>query len=259
MRLPETSAANLFLLDAKRKYINFAQATPSSLLALGVLNRANDTYVTQTTALAQPAWSVNALLGTYAGRNNPGIQVPETTVGVEGLTFNGTAQYLEYDAVATNFSGTETPFTVVSVASCVNPSSGTNTIWSATSVGNATPILSLHATGANLVFTETSSGGTKTASAATDTAVHVVTCIRDGSNLIIRVDGVQIASTAITSPAAQTYTGFCVGSQNYTSNTNFFAGSIGLVSMYAGVADIDEVEAYCLLHYGVQRGNVFNS
>src|ERR1017187_2272878 len=260
MRLPKTSATNLFLLDAKRKYINFAQANPSSLLALGVLNRANDTYFTQTTALAQPAWSVNALLGTYAARNNPGAQVPETTVGVEGLTFNGTAQYLEYDTLATNFSGTETAFTVVSLASCSAPSTGTNTVWSAAATGASTPILSLHATGGNIVFTEVSSGGTITATAATDTSPHVVTCIRTGTNIIIRVDGVVAATTAISSPASQTYNTFCVGSQNSNgSNGSFFTGSIGTVSMYLGSADIKAVEAYLLLAYGLQRGNVLNS
>jgi hypothetical protein len=147
---------------------------------------------------------------------------------------------------------------MVSLASCATPSSGTNTIWSAGSTGNASPVLSLHATGGNLVFTEVA-GATITASVATDTNPHVVTCIRTGTNIILRVDGVQVATTAIASPAAQTYTSFCVGSQHSTTNTNFFNGQIALLSMYLGVADIDEVEAFLLLDSGIQRGNVFNS
>lgn len=260
MRLPATSAANILLLDAGKKFVKINQfGTPGVLQVQSVLNRANEATIIQNTAAAQPTWSSNGLQATYAWRNNPGT-TQATPPGQPAIMFaSASSQYLEYDALATSFSGTETPFTIVSLYSCSTPSSGTNTIWSATASGSATPILSLHATGGNIVFTETSSGGTITATAATDTNAHVVTCTRTGTNITLRVDGAQVATTAIASPASQTYTAFCIGSQNFTSNTNFFNGAIHTVAAYLGVADIDEVEAYLLLRAGIQRGNVFNS
>ena len=255
MKMPLTSAANVFYLDSGRKFVNFASGTTN---AFSVVNRANQTAIVQTTSGAQPTYSGNGIQGTYAWRNNPGTQgsIPP---GQSALSFSG-AQYLEYDALASQFSGTETAFAMVSLASCSTPSSGTNTIWAAAATGAATPLLSLHCTGGNLVLTETSSGGTTSITSATDTNPHVVSAIRTGTTLILRVDGVQVGTASIATPASQTYGTFTVGSQNSNgTNGSFFHGAIGQMLMFLGNADIDEVEAFLLVRMGLQRTNVFNS
>src|ERR1700722_5548245 len=158
MRLPKTSAPNFLYLDPARKYVNLNQFTPGTVEIYSVLNRANETAMINTGSGA-PGWSPTGLQATYAWRNNPGAVIPGTP-GQPALTF-ATSEFLEYDALASQFSGTEKPMTMTCVMSCSAFASGTaNTVWAAAATGAATPILTLKYTSSNLHVTETSSGGT---------------------------------------------------------------------------------------------------
>lgn len=258
MRLPKTSSPNFLYLDPARKYVNLNQfPAPGVVQVYSVLNRANETAIINAAGTG-PDWSPTGLQATYAWRNNPGAVIPGTP-GQPALTLTGT-QFLEYDALASQFSGTELPMTMTCVMSCSAFASGTaNTVWAVGASGATIPLLTLKYTSSNLHATETSSGGTTDAYASIDGGVHVATVVRSASSLTLRVDGVQVATTTIGTPAAQTYNTFCIGAldQNGTRSL-FFNGSIGTMALYGGVADIDEVEAYLLLRAGVQRGSVFN-
>jgi hypothetical protein len=249
MRLPSTSAANLFLLDPARRFVNFNQGAYPALQALSVLNRANDAAVIQASSSAQPIWANNAIGGAYVARNNPGIEL-QYTAGISGLKFSG-AQFLEYDALAASFSGTEMPLTVVCQAQCA---SAGGTIWGFGGAG-ATPKLSLSYSGGTLSLTEVSSAGTTTVSATLDTNAHCITAVRSGNGLALRIDSASAAAPVSLTPVASTYTTFCVGAVNSGGSVSGqFNGALGKLAVYAGVADVYQVETYMLLNAGIIRG-----
>lgn len=254
MQLPATSAAQTFLMDPARKYVNFNQFAYPALKVQSVVERATQNAIIQLAGANQPVWSQAQLGGTYFARNFPGY--PDVTnasnaavsPNLPGLLFSG-AQYLEYDALAASYSGAEVPVTFVCQVQCA---SAGGTIWGFGDAG--TDVLELVYGGGLISLTEVNSHGTFSAAASMDNNAHVVTAIRSGGVLILRVDGVQVASHAVTA-GTEPFTTFAVGALNSGGSViSQFNGSLGVVAGYNGQADVLSVETFMLLDLGVIRG-----
>jgi hypothetical protein len=249
MRYPSTSAALLFLLDPARRYVNFNQFAYPALQAQSIIEKATQAAVIQNTSAAQPLWSGSAINSTYTAVNIPG-----SYPGVAGLTFSG-SQYMKYDNLSSSATGTETPLTVVCVASC-GASGGT--LWS---FGDAsTDVFSLSYSGGTLTLKEVNSSATFTAAATvTASTFHVFTAIRAANKIILRVDSVAGSPTSVTAEA-EPFTTFTVGALNSGGSVSSqFNGVLGKVAVYAGAADIYQVETELLLATGVIQGASVNT
>jgi hypothetical protein len=249
MRLPSTSAALTFLMDPSREFVQFNQFAYPALQALSVVNRATDTAVIQSTGSNQPVWSSNQLQGTYSWRNNPSTTTPGTP-GSPGFLFSG-AQYLEFDSLASVYAAAEAPLTVVCA---VSPAAAGGTIWSFADASDSYYLSLSYATG-NVVLKEINSHGTfSTSFAVTHDTIHVVTAVRSGNVLTLRVDGSQAGTAAVTAGTAVPTT-FVVGALNSNGSvTSLFNGSIGTTAVYSGSADILSVETFLLQDLGIIRG-----
>lgn len=244
MRTPATSSAQTFYLDPTRRNVIFNQFAYPTLQALSVFNKANDTAVIQGTSNLQPVWSGSLLAGTYVGRNNP-----EAT-GISGLLFSG-SQYMKYDSLATTYATPELALTVVCMVSCASTG---GTVWGFGDPSD-TYTLSLSYAGGTLSLSEVNSHGTFTASATvTHDTVHVVTAIRVGNTLTLRVDQLAGSAVAVTAGTAVPTT-FTVGALNSNGSVSSqFNGSIGKLAVYSGSADVFGVEVAWLQDLGVIRG-----
>lgn len=249
MRLPATSAPLTFLMDPSRAFVSFNQFAYPTLKAQSIVNRALDTAIIQNTSAAQPVWNQALLAGTYSFRNYPGYPgASGFNAGKAGLSFSG-AQYLSYNDLSSSYAGAEVPVTVVCQVAC--GSSG-GTIWS---FGNAsTPVLKLSYGSGTLTLSETNGSGTFSAAATVDTAVHVITATRVANTLYLRVDGAAAANHSITA-GTEAFTTFTVGALNSAGSVSAqFNGSLGMLAVYSGAADINSVETFMLQDAGVIRG-----
>lgn len=253
MQLPQTSAANLFRFSADAKYV----LTDASNNCSSVINLATQLPVLQGTLANQPLWSRRGLGGTYFFTNFPGKDAPGS-VGQDALSFTAaSSQFMTYNALSASAAGAEVPLTVCCAVSCATPTSATaRTVWSFGAAG-ANPLLTLKYVSSTLVLTQISDGATHTTTATdtpfTDTGVHVVSAVKTGTALNLRVDGVQVATAAITA-GTETFTTFTVGALGISGTTSlYFDGLIGTMVAYAGVADIQDVETYLMAEYGISR------
>lgn len=250
MRFPATSAAINFLMDPARKNVLFNQFAYPALQVQSVMNKATNMAIIQSTGSNQPVWSANAIQGTYSARNNPGVLGSYSPAGIAGLKFSG-SQYLEQDSVASVFAAPESALTVVAV---VSPASSGGTIW-AFADSTDTYKLSLSYSAGSLSLSEVNSHGTySTTFAITHDTVHVVTAIRSNNTLVLRVDGSQVGTAAVTAGTAVPTT-FTVGALNSNGSVSSqFNGALGKVAVYQGAADVYQVETFLLLEAGVVRG-----
>lgn len=242
MPLPTTSVPELFLMSPSQRFVAFN----SSLAVSSVVDRITNKPVQPLTSAAAPTWSNTAMGGAYFSANFPGSQ------DRSGLAFAG-SQNLEFDYLATSFDGYAN-LTITTVCQCTTPSGGmAQTVWALGASGSATPTLALQYKSGNLQLVEINSNGTYTASATTDSNVHVVTCSRVNGVLTLRVDGTQVATaTAVLSGDA--FNTFCMGQLNSNGATSLgFTGSMGHCMAWLGSADVERTEAFLVLEYGIVR------
>lgn len=259
MHLPATSAAQTFLMVPARKYVQFNQFAYPALQVFSVVERATQRAIIQSTGSAQPTWSQAELGGQFFYRNFPGY--PDTTNAagaavlpdLPGLGFSG-AQYLECDTIASYYAGSEVPLTVVCEAQCLNAG---GTLWGFGDASDGYYLSLSFSSGGGGTFTlkEVNSSGTFTASATGyGNNAHVVTAVRAGGSLFLRVDGAQVATAAITG-STENFSTFVVGALNSDGSvSSYFNGSLGTVAVYNGQADILSVETFMLQELGVILG-----
>ena len=269
---PSTDAPCYLSINPAMKYVTLGTANlPSTLTALSVQNRVGDQdAVIQSVAADQPGWSSNAISGAYIATTTPGAGAYPLTsaagtsasVGVPGFTFNGSSQFFEYDGIASEFSGTETGVTV----SCVVQRATTDGYVWAFGAAGATPFLLLKYASGALTLVD-SNGTTSCSVAAVNNNLAVVSASRSAAGVLsLRVWAnsagaavLQTATATIASPAATTYSTFCIGATNIGGSVgNFFTGNIGKFAVFGvqsgtSTADVEELEAEWLLSAGVSR------
>lgn len=245
MRTPATSAPAYLYLDPAERFILLNSFALPTLQIVSVANRVNDSApVIQSTGSLQPVWAKSVLGGTFISTN-----LPETT-GLSGLTYSG-AQYLPYNSLSTVFSGSETP---VAIVCQVAAASAGGTIWSLASSSASTPKLSLSYSGGVLSFTEVNGNGTFTTSTTLDTNVHVVSAVKVGSTISLRVDGAAVGSPTTITATSETYNTFTIGALNSNGSVSSqFNGTMGKVLVYGAPADIFAVEIELLIAVGIIR------
>jgi hypothetical protein len=261
MELPLTSAPQTFWINGNRDALLFntgayaTTATSSTLQVASVLNRAGkQNAVTQTTSANQPTWSSNALVGTHLVDMGWGATIASgaTVAGSPTLIFGGSPQCLEYDSLASLYSN-DAPVTVVAVVSNITAGGKICEFG----VSTSTHYLALEAASTtSLIFSELNATSTYTASATiTAASTHVVTGVRSGGFVTIRVDGAQIATTSIATAGTDVYDRFCIGAGNANGSiASYLTGQISELAVYSGAADILSVETYLLQKYGIIRG-----
>lgn len=263
MKTPTTSAPLYLFMDPAARYRILASASGNTTTALqvGSLTDRISGHSIVAGSSAAPIWSGSSFYGKYAaGAGTTSICAP--LAGQQaGVTFNGSTQCLEYDTLASQLpTGSDPPLTMVVEIACSAPNSGTNqTLFSFGASGSGTPLLECYINGGSLVFTETNTGGTSTATYAsfgtTNTAAHVVTAVRTGTALTLRVDGVQVATAALTA-ASGTFNFFCIGARHSNASTiNYFTGVIAHLLAFGsntgGIADIVDLEKELMLAAGI--------
>jgi len=280
MTLPNTDAPIYLLVDPSPRYITYGTANlPGSLTISSVLNRAGTTNaIVQNTAAAQPGWSSNALNGTFLWETSPGAgsypsssaQQTSSSVGTPGFTFNGSAQFFEYDALASTFSGLGVGITVSCVVQLSGSASGTNVVWALSSASGTTALSLQYNAATGALSINTTNGSTAATVSGVGSTLCVVSATRNSSGVSLRVwtnvgtapAGLPTLQTNSATVAAinETYTTFAVGAQVNTAGTgtNFFKGSVGQLAIYGvqsgtTTADIEEVEAEMLLNIGTSR------
>jgi hypothetical protein len=241
MKFPVSSAPIYFLMQPSFKYA----LTDVNNKCSSVINRITQFSIIQPTSSLQPTLTGSGLAGPFRSTNTP-----EST-GISSLVFGG-SQYMEHDGLAARYAGAEVPLTIMAVASCTSPSTGTQVVWALGSAGT-TPILSLQYNGGNIVLKQISSAGTATCTFATDAKLHVFTATKSATALTLRVDGVQVATAAITA-ATENFTTFVVGAQNNNGSvSNFLTGTTATIAAYGGVADVYAAEIDQLVGAGIIR------
>lgn len=248
MKIPQLSGPLYLLMQPSFKYA----LTDANNKCSSVINRATELPVLQLTAASQPTLAQTAA-GQWRSTNFP----KSTTISA--LVFSG-AQYMSHDVLATRFSGAEPPLTVLSVASCTSPATGTQTIWSFVGAGTS---LVLQYNSSNIVLKEVNGSGTFTVTVATDTKLHVFTAVRSATTLTLRIDGVQAGTTALTANT-ETFTTFSVGGTNTAGTvSNFLTGAIA-TTVVAGLAvnsgiypvEIDQLVATGIIRSATSGTNV---
>ena len=301
MTLPSAATAQLFLLDPAAKYVTLNPAgfktSPQTLSVLSAVERVSGNLIAQGSALTasvavtnEPTWSSTAISGAFLNGTAASTvpTSPASAQGAPGFSFNGTSQFFEYDTLATEglgfLDGYELGVCVTALIECATLGDATDqTVWSFGGSGGSYPSLSLFLSTATLHFTEVSSAGTTSATTVlsanttldikgvttnvANNGVHVVSCIKTagvGGHLILRVDGVQVAPTAVTLGATETYTNFCVGAKVLSSGAHslYWPGKIGQVSVFQVPSGSNppgglfEIENEMMLHAGVILGNL---
>jgi len=253
MQLPATSAAINFLMDPARKYVLFNQFAYPALQVQSVINRATDFAVIQQTGANQPVWKANAVQGTYSYVNNPGVLGSFLPAGIDGLVFSG-SQYLSHNSIA-SASDFATPEAGVTVVSVVNPASSGGTIWSFADATDGYSVSLSYSSGA-FHLSETNTHGTFTASATETVAnTYVVTAIRAGGALTLRVNSAVVAGPVAVTAGTVVPTTFTVGGLNSSGSVSSeFNGTLGVMAVYTGAADIYQVETFLLQKTGIILG-----
>lgn len=251
MHVPQTSAPMYFYMDPSERFVQFNQFSLPTLQAFSVINRATELPIIQTTTALQPVWAKGQLAGPFIANSSSGtIASSGTSGGAAGLVFSGAA-FLEYDQLASTFSGAETPMTIVCQTAC--GSSG-GTIWSLASTSSTTPKLSLSYSGGTLSLTEVNGNGTFTTSATVDTNVHVITAIRANNTLTLRLDSAVIGTPTAITAGTENFNTFVLGALNSNGSVSSqFNGKMGKVLAYGGSADIYPLETELLLQLGIIR------
>jgi hypothetical protein len=259
MKIPSTSAGLYFHMSPEKKNVLLASALGNTTTALQVgalTEKQSGLPITAATTSLNPIWGGSTFYGKYAAGGSTTMVCAPLAGQQPGLTFNGTSQYLEFDALATNLAtGTDPPFTVVVQVQSTTTSSN-QTIFSFGSSSSGTPLVVCYASNTSLVLKETNSNNTFTNTYSSfDQHSHVVTAVRASGALTLRVDGVQVATTALTA-VSTTFNRFCIGAQNSNGTiNNYFTGVIGKFLAFGsntgGIADIVDLEKDLMLEAGI--------
>lgn len=240
MNLPITSTSLLFWMDPSERFV----ARDSSNKITSVVERISGSPILPRSSATSPTWTVNIRNG------QPALSFG----GAHALRFNFPPRVIS--------TGTRNPI-VVSVAAKANSFAvGDSSLMDLGSSTLSNPALSLDYTAASFLqvyryddFSVSADFATKT-NPSTPTAWHIYTGIYDGTNMILRVDGVQLNINPATNSTGH-FSGDQLAIGDYTDGGvsgfghGYFNGYIGQVIMYGGSSPDIDVENYLKDYYGI--------
>ena len=237
MQLPIKDSL-LFWLDPSERFV----ARDNNNKITSVIEKISDKPLLPASTSAAPTWTVNAING----------QPAMTFAGGQSLKFSfGTR---------TVSTGTKNPLVITAVAKGTSFPTADNAILELGSATLTNPGISLDITTGPVFQAYRYDDTNLTADAATKTpattAWHVYTVVYDGTNIILRIDGAQVASTAATNGVGH-FTGDQIVIGDFTDGTisgfthGYFTGSIAQVISYASTSSDPDPENYLLAYYGI--------
>lgn len=240
MNLPFTSTSLLFWMDPSERFV----ARDSSNKITSMIERISGSPIRPRASATSPTWQ------------------PDIRNGQPALSFGGAHALVFNFAPLVITTGTRNPI-VVSVAAKANSFAvGDNSLMALGSATLTNPAMSLTYTSATFLqvyrFDDVSvstDAAIKT-NPSTPTSWHIYTGIYDGTNLILRIDGVQVASSVAANSTGH-FTGDQLGIGDYTDGAvggfghGYFNGYIGQVVVYGGTSPDIDTENYLKDYYGI--------
>lgn len=240
MQLPIKDSL-LFWCDPSERFV----FRDSSNKITSVIEKVSDKPLLPASTAAAPTWVANVVNGQPVMRF-AGAQSLKLSLDTRSIT-----------------TGTKNPLVVSAAVRATSFPGGDNAVLELGSATLSNPGISIDFTTGPVIQAYRYDDTNLVADAAlknpapTPTAWHIYTAIYDGTNMILRIDGVEINSIAATNGVGH-FTGDQIVIGDFTDGTvsgfahGFFTGDIGQVIVYGGDGSPDlDVENYLKAYYGI--------